>query len=765
MFKRLLKSSNWLTLTIALVFGISSFGYAQNQLKPVDKVNVQLMGGKKGEIYIADGFISWFYPNDEKTATGFNIYIAEGKSEDIKDFQFFDKVSREDALGRDQYHFKFSGLESKKNGWSFVVKATNNNGAEGAVREYVFAELRNSNTPVHKIIFTSKPLLHIGLNETYTYTPEIETNIEEAEFIYSLVNSPEDVEFDSQTGELVWQPKKSGLHHFKIEVKAIAGDKIIASAVQTWSVMVKECSELATVSGTVNDVDGNSIKMGMISVFSYSDNNGRLNKSFVFNARFENGIFEIPNLDKGEYYILVEAFSMNNTTAYYPTWYDNAINFDDAKPIEIDCGDEIELAFIIKEIPKPKMYKVSGKVVDADDFEPVRNGVVEFRGEDINSGKMIGHTFKLNQNGTFEGKLPDSFIYKAVASGVYFSNDQNRPQAYFPQFYELADNPTDAKSIMLTDDRTDIDFYLVKVPNYENNIYGTVVDIEDNPLEGIEVTAFLVNSDGKFVKYIYMGKSSITDEFGNYKIENLIPGDYVILARPHSRTLSPGFYVEDDISTLSWQEATRVSVDEEGSHGSYQITLTLIERNGGKGIVRGNVGRDKKGFVNSKDDPSDAILGASVYLVNAKNNVTHSLSTDEFGKFELNNVAEGTYTLVLDKIGYQGSKTEITIGDGNVVEKDMEMSPVDVTSVNDEITFGFEVYPNPATDFVNVQIEQVNTESRIILYNNTGIEVLRLNALTGNIQSINTSELPAGSYFLKVLNGNDYSIKPIIIIK
>lgn len=765
MFTLSSKFRNYITVILAVIFASGSVALADG-IPPVMEVKADLHGSKKGDVFIADGIINWAYPMNEDNVVGFNVYLAEGKTDNFNDFQILQYVKKENSA-RGYFHLQVKGLESNQNIWSFTVTAVDGNNNESDVVNYFHAIIRTSNSNVHKIFITSKPDLNAKIGEVYTYTPEVETDVEDAEIVYNLRFAPDNVDFDKETGKISWTPTKAGTYNFNLEVKAVIGDKIIAATNQPWHVLVSNCTDLAVIKGKVEDENGNSIKMGVVTIFRYDEINSRMHKSFAYNAKFDNGEFIIPHLDKGEYYMLVEAFGMNNITSYYPVWYKNAFKFEDAETLNVDCGDEIEVSFVMKEVPRPTLYKVSGKVIDAETMEPVKNGLVEFRGMESSSNKMVSHAFRTNMNGVYEGKLPDSFIYTAVATGVYFTDANSRPQAYFPQFFELADNPTDAKSIMLNGDKSDIDFYLIRVPNYENNIFGTVVDADDEVLSGIEVTAFLVDSKSQNDRYLYTGKSSKTDEFGAYKIENLLPGDYVILARPHNRTLSPGFYIEDDFATLSWEDATRVKVGEEGSHGSYKIQLALIEKNGGKGLVRGNVSRNKKGAVNIGEEVQsvNGILGASVYLVNSKGNVTQYLDTDEFGSFELANIAAGKYTLVIDKIGFNSVKTDITVGEESVIEKDFEMSPRVVSSVNDSFDFVFEIYPNPASEIINISIPSEINAPQIKLLNYTGAEILNIEKLSGNMETIKINSIPAGLYFIEVRSEKSISVKPVVIVK
>jgi hypothetical protein len=90
-----------------------------------------------------------------------------------------------------------------------------------------------------------------------------------------------------------------------------------------------------------------------------------------------------------------------------------------------------------------------------------------------------------------------------------------------------------------------------------------------------------------------------------------------------------------------------------------------------------------------------------------------------------------------------------------------------VTSGNDsDFDFGFEVYPNPAVETINIRFVQEQNSAQITVLNYTGAEVLRVNnAGTHGIASIKTSEFPAGIYLIKIQIGNSISVKPIVIVK
>jgi hypothetical protein len=67
-----------------------------------------------------------------------------------------------------------------------------------------------------------------------------------------------------------------------------------------------------------------------------------------------------------------------------------------------------------------------------------------------------------------------------------------------------------------------------------------------------------------------------------------------------------------------------------------------------------------------------------------------------------------------------------------------------------EITL--QVYPMPATDFINIKITPVDTGRLIFeLYNNSGVKILNKITATQPVIQVNVSDIPSGVYLLKVV--------------
>jgi hypothetical protein len=68
-----------------------------------------------------------------------------------------------------------------------------------------------------------------------------------------------------------------------------------------------------------------------------------------------------------------------------------------------------------------------------------------------------------------------------------------------------------------------------------------------------------------------------------------------------------------------------------------------------------------------------------------------------------------------------------------------------------ESVIDLKAYPNPATDFINIEITPVDTGRLILeLYNISGVKVLNNETIYQPILQLNVSDIPSGIYFLKV---------------
>jgi hypothetical protein len=83
--------------------------------------------------------------------------------------------------------------------------------------------------------------------------------------------------------------------------------------------------------------------------------------------------------------------------------------------------------------------------------------------------------------------------------------------------------------------------------------------------------------------------------------------------------------------------------------------------------------------------------------------------------------------------------------------------------IEETLNNSFDVYPNPATDVVNVNFKEVTTAS-VSVMNVAGKEVMSA-SVNGTQTSFSTVSLSNGVYFVKVDNGASTQIKKIVVKK
>ncbi len=157
----------------------------------------------------------------------------------------------------------------------------------------------------------------------------------------------------------------------------------------------------------------------------------------------------------------------------------------------------------------------------------------------------------------------------------------------------------------------------------------------------------------------------------------------------------------------------------------------------------------------------------------AANNLTQ-FSKEEItiteGETYLSWTEPGTYQRVLT--AYSGADsivtTILTIAPAALVSKiDKHDTPnLEVDEKSSVIAEYFKVYPNPANTYVNIECEAVpDIQTKLIIMNSSG-ETLLNTLVESTLTRMDISHLPAGIYFIRMVNGkNDRSKKLIVTNK
>lgn len=98
---------------------------------------------------------------------------------------------------------------------------------------------------------------------------------------------------------------------------------------------------------------------------------------------------------------------------------------------------------------------------------------------------------------------------------------------------------------------------------------------------------------------------------------------------------------------------------------------------------------------------------------------------------------------------------------GNMVNRDIKRETeesksrksTELSGINlDSLTFNVVVSPNPAKDFIRIQISPLRSECMMEIYNLSGVKVLSYKIINP-VSFLNIGKYPAGVYLLKITNG------------
>lgn len=614
-----------------------------------------------------------------------------------------------------------------------------------------------------KVNFTSIPPTVGKVNEEITYTAEAEAS-NAMEVTLSLEKAPDGATFNTETGVLSWTPTQKGTYAFSI--RATLNADPTRQAVQTFHVKVSSCDILSSIAGTVSYENGSPVAFGTVYAYTsniFIDSNGvRYGKDPIV-TRVLDGAFQFTDLDEGSYYLQFMGQD------FYSEWWEDKAEHQNADAIELECNENITISVVVTQKPVQRQYKVSGTVYAQEDNSPLAYIPVEFIGTEANTGTTAVFRTHSSQNGVYSITLADNYSY--IARAVPLDSSRNMPpQNYLAMYYNQKTDPTEADVITLTGNLTGIDFYLEPRETYDNSIYGSVLDENGNALENVWVVAYLVEDYGNNRKWLYRGKSGYTNESGEYVIQNLIPGEYILMAYTNSRDYVPGYYLYGEIAAQSWQNATRIEVGEQGENGSYTIMLAIRQIVKGNGRLDGYCGR-RGGIIKSDGKPqgNDAVAGALVF-VNDKFGKTAGWSiSGPDGAYSVADLPLGQYTVVVDKVGFTTVAAEEELDENRSNKsKNFDLKPMEVTSVDLEIGAVANVYPNPATESITVAFEAKQGATEITLINALGRIAMKnaLNAIDGlNTASANVSGLSPGLYYLKIENAGKIIYLPLTIAK
>ena len=320
----------------------------------------------------------------------------------------------------------------------------------------------------------------------------------------------------------------------------------------------------------------------------------------------EDGTYRLGAMTTGSY--VVHA----NRAGYKGEYYDDVKDINDATLARVEEPNETSG----KDFGLETQSAITGIVTNEIDGTPIGGAVVSVRSllTDVapNRPPRLLHVVRTNEDGTYTIQVrPGFYLVHAVAKG------------FAHEWYDDAETPQTATPVQVFEDQhtTGIDFDLLPL----GAIAGTVMDQETGePLIGAHVKAFREGPG-------YEPKRVLTDSFGNYIIENLPAGNYVVKAG--AKDYLPEFWQEAE----KVEDATIVAVENGATIEGIDFTLSL------GGIVTGLV---------LSEDENLPIADAVIEVKSIDSRKKYYGKSGQDGTYKVTGIRSGTYIAKAKAKGY-----------------------------------------------------------------------------------------------------------------
>jgi len=599
------------------------------------------------------------------------------------------------------------------------------------------------------------PFLHVG--ESITIKLEAYSNVK-CPIKFELLTKTKEVVLDEEHGIITITPVKEGLINFVIKAYLVCDPKIFDVAEYNIKVGKDDWDPCGFVFGVATYNDNTLVQEALVRAWLVDKNP---NNPPVFTTKIDNGNYKL-NLPEGNYYLTIEGKD------FYKQWYHNARTMREAKVITVKCDTKEQYDFFVERYKKPDFYKVTGKVLDEETKEPVLAMVEFFAVEklynriDNAEGRFITRT---DEKGNYSISLPNTYTY--IAHAVSMMNSI----MYIPEYFDDVQSPMEAKILELNKDIEDVNFFLKRKATQLGGFPGKVKDEEGNGLHSFVVAYLVEPQDGEHNLRGFK-RTIETNEEGEFRFDNLVYGKYIVLSVPTDRAYLPGYYNNNDIVVQKWRDSKLINVGKNMLDIIFGFTHQLREGRGGIMKLKGRV-IERGGAIGKVDgilETGTPLAGSLVYIKDNNGLITDYTFSNEKGDFELSEIGQGDYSLNVDLVGYDSYEGSI--------ESDYSLGALDdltimlsqqTTSVDELVNLpGMNVYPQPASSEVSISFNASSAVSNVQIVNSYGSIVSNFNAQTPSSNAIirfDTSNLPSGAYFIKVLSGTKVFVSPLSIVR
>lgn len=304
------------------------------------------------------------------------------------------------------------------------------------------------------------------------------------------------------------------------------------------------------------------------------------------------------------------------------------------------------------------------------------------------------------------------------------------------------------------------------------SISGTVTAAANKLDKGV-VLLFKQETTGlRFIK----SDTIISADAGMYNFDHTPAGTYVLLASPITgSSVTSTFLPTYSGGTQLWNTAQSFTISGNSTNNILLTSYVSADPtwNTGADIISGLITVSANASANARITSStNPAAFVTVYLTNANGDKIAYTQTDKDGKYSFNNVKAGSYKVAPEfaGTGLPGSATSIplvtdglaaTVENGSMTLEERSSTSTGILNTT-KSTIAI-AYPNPAKNYVSIDVSVSTGTGEIKLFNETGAiklqQQVRLNdpTITVNIESLAT-----GIYLLQVVTENEIYTSKIV---
>jgi len=347
-------------------------------------------------------------------------------------------------------------------------------------------------------------------------------------------------------------------------------------------------------------------------------------------------------------------------------------------------------------------------------------------------------------------------------------------EGYYVLFHDSTYDPFFAEIVKLDSGEVEtINFNLKSIDNFNLSVSGTIID--STGINNIEKGIVIIRKGTHVPAPLEKGNSLVADTIntfaglikpdGSYTLYTQ-SSDYFYYLQAYTNNYLPGYYNEEGIASVFWQNADSIIID--GNIIDKNILL-LRDSSHGAGSVGGLIT-----FSNPEDEQN--FEGITILAKNINNGALYSYNFGkELGDYKVTNIPYGTYELVAQKVGLENATSQtVTIDPINNQITGININFL-LSEVEDEYFVPAEIvlyqnYPNPFNPLTTITF--YITESRkveLTVSNIIGetVAVLIDDYLASGEYRIKfyASGIPSGIYFYTLRSGNYIKTNKMILLK